>query len=375
MEVRLFGPLEVLDDRAALAVRGAKQRALLAILALHRGVAVSADRLIDLLWGDGAAAHPANALQAQIRQLRRTLGADAVVTTEAGYALHVDDLDIARFEDLVGKGCRLVSDGDLEAGSSLLGEALGLRRGEPLAEFVYAGFGDSERAHLGELALVAVEARAAAELALGRHRALAGELEQRCRQHPLRERLWELLIVALYRDGRQGEALRAYGEARDRLIDELGIEPGPALRALEGRVLAQDPSLIVSTPPVSSPAAAVTVAPLLATKLHVPRQSRGVVARPRLNDRISGAGHTALTLVSAPAGFGKTTLLTEWLSTLPPGRPSIAWLSLDEGDNDPALFWTYVVTAFSDAVGGPIGGGALSLLQSSQAPLDAVLAT
>ncbi|MGH9123667.1 MAG: LuxR C-terminal-related transcriptional regulator, partial [Acidimicrobiales bacterium] len=110
-------------------------------------------------------------------------------------------------------------------------------------------------------------------------------------------------------------------------------------------------------------------------KLHVPRQSRGVVARPRLNDRISGAEHAALTLVSAPAGFGKTTLLTEWLSTLPRGRPSVAWLSLDEGDNDPALFWTYVVSAFSDAVGGQIGAGALSLLQSSQAPLDAVLAT
>ena len=226
-------------------VRGAKQRALLALLALQRGQPVSADRLIDVLWGDGQAANPANALQAQIGQLRRTLGAAAIVTSEAGYALDVrpDQVDVVRFEQLVTKGRRLAADGELAPASATLGEALGLRRGEPLAEFAYAGFADAERARLDELTLVATESRAGADLGLGRHEELAGELEALCREHPLRERLWELLILALYRSGRQAEALRAYAEVRDRLVDELGLDPGPALRELQTRILAQDPSL------------------------------------------------------------------------------------------------------------------------------------
>ena len=118
-----------------------------------------------------------------------------------------------------------------------------LRRGEPLAEFAYAGFADAERARLDELTLVATESRADADLGLGRHGELAGELEALCREHPLRERLWELLILALYRSGRQAEALRAYAEVRDRLAGELGLDPGPALRELQARILAQDPSL------------------------------------------------------------------------------------------------------------------------------------
>ncbi len=126
----------------------------LALLALQRGQPVSADRLIDALWGDGQATNPANALQAQIGQLRRTFGAAAIVTTEAGYALAVgpDQVDVVRFEQLVAKGRRLAADGELAPASATLGEALGLRRGEPLAEFTYAGpFFDAERAHRGEL--------------------------------------------------------------------------------------------------------------------------------------------------------------------------------------------------------------------------------
>ena len=245
VEVRLFGQLEAVQEGVAVPVQGAKQRALLALLALQRGQPVSADRLIDALWGDGRAANPANALQAQIGQLRRTFGAAAIVTTEAGYALAVgpDEVDVVRFEQLVAKGRRLAADDEMAPASAVLGEALGLRRGEPLAEFTYAGFFDAERAHLGELTLVAIEARAGADLRLGRHGELAGELEARCREHPLREGLWELLILALYRAGRQAEALRAYTEIRDRLVSELGIDPGAALRELQARILAQDPSL------------------------------------------------------------------------------------------------------------------------------------
>ena len=291
MEVRLFGELEALDGGVPVPVRGAKQRALLALLALQRGQPVSADRLIDLLWGDGQAANPANALQAQIGQLRRTLGPAAILTTEAGYALTVgpDEVDVVRFEQLVAKGQRLAADGELAPASAALGEALRLRRGEPLAEFTYAGFFDAERAHLNELTLVAIESRAGADLGLGRYGELAGELEARCREHPLRERLWELLILALYRSGRQAEALRAYTEIRDRLVDELGIDPGPALRELQARILAQDPSLGPASAPagpapaqvVAPPEAAgnlgdsLVPAPLLETKLYVPRSRRG----------------------------------------------------------------------------------------------------
>ena len=250
MEVRLFGELEAVQAGVSVPVRGAKQRALLALLALQRGKPVSSDRLIDHLWGDGEVAKPANALQAQIAQLRRSLGSAAIVTSEGGYALGIgpDDVDVVRFEQLVATGRRLVEEGEVALASTALGEALALRRGEPLAEFAYAGFADVERAHLDELTLVAIEARAGADLVLGLHGELIGELEALCREHPLRERLWELLILALYRAGRQAEALRAYTEARERLVDELGIEPGRALRELQARVLAQDPALTLPDP-------------------------------------------------------------------------------------------------------------------------------
>ena len=250
MRVRLFGELEVVEAGATLSVRGAKQRALLALLALSRGRPVSSDQLIDQLWGDGLTAKPANALQAQIVQLRRTLGASAIVTSDAGYSLDVGpgDVDVAEFEDLVAEGRRRSAEGDLALASTVLGDALRLRRGEPLSEFAYAGFADAERAHLNELTLVATELRVEADLELGRHNDLVGELEALCREHPLRERLWELLMLALYRAGRQAEALRAYTEIRDRLVTELGIDPGSALRELENRIIVQDPSLAAEPP-------------------------------------------------------------------------------------------------------------------------------
>ncbi|MGH3422295.1 MAG: AfsR/SARP family transcriptional regulator, partial [Streptosporangiaceae bacterium] len=245
MEVRLFGQLEALDGGVPVPVRGAKQRALLALLALQRGQPVSADRLIDVLWGDGQAANPANALQAQIGQLRRTFGPAAIITTEAGYALDVgpEDVDVVRFEHLGALGRRLAEAGQAADASAALGKALGLRRGEPLADFTYAGFFDAERTRLDELTLAAIESRAGADLMLGRHGELVGELEALCREHPVRERLWEVLMLALYRAGRQAEALSAFTEVRDRLAGELGIDPGPALRELQARILAQDPSL------------------------------------------------------------------------------------------------------------------------------------
>ena len=171
MQVRLFGELEAEQAGMPVPVHGAKQRALLALLALRAGQPVSADRLIDVLWGDGQAAHPGNALQAQVGQLRRTFGAAAVITTDAGYALDAGsrDVDAARFEQLVAKGRRLFEEGEIALASTALGEALRLRRGEPLTEFAYSGFADAERARLEELLLVAIETRVEADLVLGRH--------------------------------------------------------------------------------------------------------------------------------------------------------------------------------------------------------------
>ncbi len=270
----------------AIPIRGAKQRALLALLAHNRGKPVSADRVIDQLWGDGLTAKPANALQAQIVQLRRALGASAIVTSESGYALDVraGDLDAARFEDLVAEGRRLSAEGELALASTVLGDALRLRRGEPLSEFAYAGFADAERAHLNELALVATEYRVEADLGLGQHNELVGELEALCRDHPLRERLWELLMLALYRAGRQAEALRAFTEIRDRLVDELGIDPGSSLRDLEARILDHDPTLVAE-----QPASAASDRDAIAT----PGQpARTVEQLPRAQHRIGTGGRS-----------------------------------------------------------------------------------
>jgi LuxR family transcriptional regulator, maltose regulon positive regulatory protein len=378
MQVRLFGELEAEHAGVPVPVRGAKQRALLALLALRPGQPVSADRLIDVLWGDGQAANPANALQAQIGQLRRTLGPAAIVTTEAGYALDAgpDDVDIVRFEQLVAQGRRLAEAGRAAEASAALGEALGLRRGEPLADFTYAGFFDAERTRLDELTLVAIETRAGADLVLGRHGELAAELEAWCRAHPLRERLWELLILALYRAGRQAEALRAYTDVRDRLAGELGIDPGPALQQLQARILAQHPSLspepVPPEPLPPAPGSAVPAA-LLETKFYVPRSRRDLVPRPRLSERLDRVSGSKMMLVSAPAGFGKTTLLTEWLAAAPADQRLAAWLSLDRGDNDPASFWTYVIAALRTAAP-EVGESAMALLQAPRpSPIETVL--
>src|SRR5579862_1445146 len=322
MQVRLFGELEALAAGVPVPVRGARQRALLAVLALQRGQPVSADRLIDLLWGDGQATNPANALQAQIGQLRRTFGASSIVTSDAGYALDVQPYqnEIVRFAQLVRKCRRIADDGELASASATLAEALGLRRGEPLAEFAYAGFAAAERARLDELTLMATESRARADLGLGRHGELAGELEVPCREHPLRERLWELRILALYRSGRQAEALGAYAEVRDHLADELGLDPGPALRELQARILAQDPSLA----PASALARPGPV-PVTAGNLRE-RLGRFVGRDAELAQLREAVRSSRLVTLTGPGGAGKTRLAVEAAAALRPEHPDGAWL-------------------------------------------------
>jgi DNA-binding SARP family transcriptional activator len=242
MEFRVLGPLEIVEQGNPLPLGGARQRALLALLLTRANEVVSTDRLIDELWGDRTPKRAANALQYHVSQLRKLLGeADAIVTKEPGYMIRVgpDELDLLRFERLVQEGQR----SSPEAAARLLRNALALWRGPALADVSDETFARAEIVRLEELRLVALEGRIDADLALGRDTELVAELEALIREHPLRERLRAQLMLALYRSGRQAEALEVYRQTRRHLVDELGIDPSPALQQLEQAILHQDPEL------------------------------------------------------------------------------------------------------------------------------------
>ena len=232
------------DDGRVLDVGGLRPQALLVALALAGGRPVAADRLLDQVW-HGEEFADRNRLQVQISRLRRALGGDRISTRSGGYALEApaSALDAARFDNLVADGRAALRREDAAAAAGLLRRALGLWRGAPLAEFADTGFAPAVIIRLEEARLAAIEDRVEADLMLGRHGELAGELDALVQAHPLRERLWGQLIVALYRSGRQGDALGAYRRARAVLADELGVDPGPELRRLESAVLSQDPAL------------------------------------------------------------------------------------------------------------------------------------
>jgi YVTN family beta-propeller protein len=245
MEFRVLGPLEVRDGDGELALGRGKQRALLAVLLIHAGDVVPADRLIDALWGQSPPASALNSVHIYVSQLRKVLGNGRLVTRGSGYALELvpGELDAVRFEQLLAEARGRLRDDDPERAAAILQEALALWRGSPLADFTYEPFAQPEIARLEELRLEAVEERVEADLRLGRHRELVSTLEAAVRAHPLRERLRGQLMLALYRCGRQAEALDTYQQARRLLAEELGLAPGPALQELEGAVLRQDPRL------------------------------------------------------------------------------------------------------------------------------------
>jgi DNA-binding SARP family transcriptional activator/tetratricopeptide (TPR) repeat protein len=277
MQFRILGPLEVLAKGRALDVGGPKQRGLLAVLLLNANRVVSSDRLIDALWGERPPATAHKALQVYVSQLRRMLGKDHLVTRAPGYLLRIagDELDLGRFEALLEQARGL----EPEAASAKLREALSLWRGPPLAEFAYQGFAQAEIARLEELRLACLEERIEADLARGGHAELVSELEGLVKEHPLRERLRAQLMLALYRSGRQAEALAAYQDARRVLVDELGIEPGKLLRELEQAILRQDSALDpgdgfeVRAEPERRPAAA----PLPSARAPIAREVRKTV--------------------------------------------------------------------------------------------------
>jgi DNA-binding SARP family transcriptional activator/ABC-type branched-subunit amino acid transport system substrate-binding protein len=260
MEFRILGPLEVSDEGRPVEIGGHKQRALLASLLLHANEVVSLDRLIDELWGETPPPTAAKTLQVQVSRLRRSLNGDEdpgahmrgpLQTRGHGYVLTVEpgQVDSDRFQGMLEEARRARAEGKPEEAADELRRALALWRGPALADFAYESFAQTEIARLDELQLTALEERIEADLALGRHTELIGELEALVTRHPLRERLRGQLMLALYRSDRQAEALHVYQEFRLALAGELGLEPSQGLQRLERQILEQDPELAAPAPP------------------------------------------------------------------------------------------------------------------------------
>jgi DNA-binding SARP family transcriptional activator len=261
LDFRILGPLEVRAAGAPLPLRHGRQRLLLATLLLAANEVVASERLVEELWPGGGPETAATVLHGHVSALRKLLGRERVITRPPGYLLRLDEdeLDLARFEKLRAQARATTN---VEERAELLEQALALWRGEPLADVPYEGAPAAETRRLEELRLATLEDRLDADLAGGRHAELVAELERLIDEHPLRERPRAQLMLALYRSGRQAEALQAYSNARRTLVDEIGIEPGPALRELERQILDQDPRLLLAPEeadaPVAPPAPAVS---------------------------------------------------------------------------------------------------------------------
>lgn len=253
LELGLLGPLDVrIDGGLPVAVGGVRQKALLAVLALHANEVVSTDRLVDELWGENAPATAVHTVQVFISRMRGALGSAAgrLLTRPPGYTLvlGVDEVDAARCERLYDAARFAMSAGDAARAAALLADAEALWRGPPLADFAYEPFAAATIARLDELRVSCREELVDAELAMGRHAEVVSDLKGLVREHPFRERSRGQLMLALYRCGRQADALDAFQQTRRMFVDELGLEPSSALRALEQAILRQDPSLDASRP-------------------------------------------------------------------------------------------------------------------------------
>jgi DNA-binding SARP family transcriptional activator len=259
VEYGILGPLAVWKDGRELRLGPAKQRAVLALLVLRRNELVPTERLMEDLWGEKPPPTALKALRNYVSQLRKSLGAGVLETRPLGYVLQVekDKLDVDQFEQMLEHGRRLLAQGGAEEASDALREALAIWRGPPLADFRYEAFARDEIARLEELRLIAHEQRLEADLARGRHAQAVPELEVLVRDHPLRESLRRLLMLALYRAGRQADALAAYQAARKTLVEELGLDPSESLQRLEKAILRQDAALDLA----EAPAAAAPDAP------------------------------------------------------------------------------------------------------------------
>ncbi len=310
MRIGLLGELEVFDDEGKeVVIAGAKQRALLAVLALNVGRAVSAEHLVEALWGDDPPTAVRNGLQGLVSKLRRVLGSAGLVLMRSdGYALALppEAIDVGQFDRFVADVRAMVASGDLSRAVDHLVEAEALWRGDPLADFVYEDFASATITRLSEARLAALEERLDLEIQLGRHQRLNPQLEELVATHPLREGFRGQLMLALFRSGRQADALRVFQEGRQLLGEELGLEPGPELRRLESAILTHDPSLTLASAPAPS-ARAVTP-----THPGIPEALTPLVGRDaELRDLHELFAEKRFVTLVGPGGVGKTRLALE----------------------------------------------------------------
>lgn len=357
MELRVLGPVEMSLDGARLDLGTPKQRALIAALALSSGRPVSVDVIVDLLWGDEPPPGVTATLQAYVSGLRKVLEpqrerrapATVLVTAAPGYALRLPDgavVDASAFEQEVAQVHRLLTDpaptrNDLEQAVGTLDRALARWTGDPYAELGDAPAAVAERARLAETRLVAAEDRAVAQLALGHHATVVGDLESLTTAHPLRERLWALRALALARSGRQGEALDVLRQVRQVLDDELGIDPGAELRELQDQILRQDPALSWTPPPDGIDAESARVAspwPMVGRERPKEALLRGLDA--------ALAGNPSFAAVTGEPGIGKSRLVAEMAADAQADGATVvrALSSSDEGA-PPLWPWRSVLTA------------------------------
>ncbi|HEY6889917.1 MAG TPA: BTAD domain-containing putative transcriptional regulator, partial [Solirubrobacter sp.] len=352
LQFRILGPLEVRGERGAVAIGAGKVRVLLAVLLLRANEPVSAERLAMALWGDEAPAGAVKTVHVYVSRLRKALGDPAVIeTTPAGYRLRVrpGELDLERFERGVEAGRRALAAGQPERAATLLRDALALWRGPPLAELEFESFAHAEIPRLEEQRMAAIEARVDADLAAGADARLVSELRPLLVEHPERERFAGQLMLALYRCGRQTEALEVFRDARRRLVEAVGVEPGPQLVRLHEAVLAHDASLELEAAVLPRALDATTAPPLVGRDAELQRL--------REHWRAARGGTGRVVGVCGVAGIGKSRLAAELATEVHraggvvrlisgPGPPTAAaagpaarptLIIVDAADGEPAL--------------------------------------
>jgi predicted ATPase/DNA-binding SARP family transcriptional activator len=314
LEIRLLGPFEVLARGTTADVGGSKRQALLAMLALRQGRVVDVDALVDGLWGEELPAAPRNALHHHIARLRAALGEESIVGSADGYALKGAYVDAVRFEELLAETRSAFRESEVLAAADAVASALALWRGPALQGLTGTAWSSAEARRLETLHVDALEEDFEVRLALGEHRELAPALRSALADNPFRERLWGQLMLALYRSGRQADALETFQEARRVLADELGLEPGPELRRLQEAILAHDP--------------AIAAAPVARRRRgNLPAPSTSFVGREDELGEITALlhEHRLVTLIGPP-GVGKSRLAVETTRSLEHEFPDGIWL-------------------------------------------------